>query len=433
MEPKNEPKKVNENKIIKVETTQKEELSNNSNDNTSKNIKVKNLNQFNKLELNNQHFQIIQQKSNLQENSEDIKQKKERIDDHKALSDKDIINFKNKSNNASTSQITLNEIKETGKKSRSQDQKETTYNYYKYNDNNQNVYSLLNNYYKDIDLNFKDKKASNPGKNFQLKNKFQEKANNTNNIPPNNYIYTYNYPFIPYFYYQNPYMNNNPNINSSFNFQDKSNSNQENAFNINNQINYHLSNNINYYNYNFNKNNFNHIKQKKKYKIENDEYKLYSINVDNIIKGTENRTTVMIRHIPNKYTYQNLQKEINIVCKDKYDFLYLPIDSDNNCNLGYAFINFINPLHIVNFYLAFKSRKWLCFNSFKECDFSFAKYQGKAELTSNFAKNINKIDDKRRIPMVFLIKNEPKIDLPKKYYEMIREHNSKYLNNINWI
>ena len=227
MEPKNEPKKVNENKIIKVETTQKEELSNNSNDNTSKNIKVKNLNQFNKLELNNQHFQIIQQKSNLQENSEDIKQKKERIDDHKALSDKDIINFKNKSNNASTSQIKLNEIKETGKKSRSQDQKETTYNYYKYNDNNQNVYSLLNNYYKDIDLNFKDKKASNPGKNFQLKNKFQEKANNTNNIPPNNYIYTYNYPFIPYFYYQNPYMNNNPNINSSFNFQDKSNSNQE--------------------------------------------------------------------------------------------------------------------------------------------------------------------------------------------------------------
>ena len=121
------------------------------------------------------------------------------------------------------------------------------------------------------------------------------------------------------------------------------------------------------------------------------------------------------------------------MCKDKYDFLYLPIDSENNCNLGYAFINFINPLHIVNFYLTFKSRKWLCFNSFKECDFSFAKYQGKAELTSNFAKNMNKSDDKRRIPMVFLIKNEPKIELPKKYYEMIREHNSKYLNNINWI
>ena len=121
------------------------------------------------------------------------------------------------------------------------------------------------------------------------------------------------------------------------------------------------------------------------------------------------------------------------MCKDKYDFLYLPIDSENNCNLGYAFINFINPLHIVNFYLTFKSRKWLCFNSFKECDFSFAKYQGKAELTSNFAKNMNKSDDERRIPMVFLIKNEPKIELPKKYYEMIKEYNSKYLNAINWI
>jgi len=108
MEPKNEPKKNNENKIIKVELIQKEELLNNSNENDSKNIKAKNISQYNKLEFNNQHFQIIQQKSNLQENSEDVKPTKDRIEDHKALSDKDIINFKNKSNNVSTSQIKLN-------------------------------------------------------------------------------------------------------------------------------------------------------------------------------------------------------------------------------------------------------------------------------------------------------------------------------------
>ena len=429
MEPKEEPKKIEENKNTKDEITKKEETYDSTNENITKNIKAKNTNNFYKLELNKQHFQIIQQKSNSPVNSIEKKETKERIDEHKALSDKDIINFKNKGISDNI-QMKFPEIKETVKKSRSQDLKETTNNYYKYNDNNQNVYSLLNSYYKDIDLNFKDKKANNPGKNFLLKNKFQEKTKQEN-IPynPNNYNYSYNYPFIPYFYYHNPYMNN-PNMYSSYNNQNISYQQSENAFNINNQINYHLSNNINYYNYNFQRNKF---KYRKNYTTENNEHQLYIINIDNILKGIENRTTVMIRHIPNRYSYQNLQDEINLVCKNNYDFLYLPIDSENNCNLGYAFINFINPLHIVNFYFAFKSRKWLYYNSLKECDLSFAKFQGKTELTSNFEKNMSKSDDKRRIPLIFEIKNPPKIELPKKYYEMVKEHKPEYLKDINWI
>ena len=429
MEPKEEPKKIEENKNTKDEITKKEENYDSTNENISKNIKAKNTNNFYKLELNKQHFQIIQQKSNSPVNSLEKKESKERIDEHKALSDKDIINFKNKGNSENI-QMKFPEIKETVKKSRSQDLKETTNSYYKYNDNNQNVYSLLNSYYKDIDLNFKDKKANNPSKNFLLKNKLQEKTKQEN-IPynPNNYNYSYNYPFIPYFYYQNPYMNN-PNMYSSYDNRNTSYQRPENAFNINNQINYHLSNNINYYNYNFQRNKFKH---RKNYTTENNEHQLYIINIDNILKGIENRTTVMIRHIPNRYSYQNLQDEINLVCKNNYDFLYLPIDSENNCNLGYAFINFINPLHIVNFYFAFKSRKWLYYNSLKECDLSFAKFQGKTELTSNFEKNMSKSDDKRRIPLIFEIKNPPKIELPKKYYEKVKEHKPEYLKDINWI
>ena len=429
MEPKEEPKKIEENKNTKDEITKNEETYDSTKENITKNIKAKNTNNFYKLELNKQHFQIIQQKSNSPVNSIEKKETKERIDEHKALSDKDIINFKNKGNSENI-QMKFPEIKETVKKSRSQDLKETTNNYYKYNDNNQNVYSLLNSYYKDIDLNFKDKKANNPGKNFLLKNKFQEKTKQEN-IPynPNSYNYSYNYPFIPYIYYQNPYMNN-PNMYSSYDNRNTSYQRPENAFNINNQINYHLSNNINYYNYNFQRNKFKH---RKNYTTENNEHQLYIINIDNILKGIENRTTVMIRHIPNRYSYQNLQDEINLVCKNNYDFLYLPIDSENNCNLGYAFINFINPLHIVNFYFAFKSRKWLYYNSLKECDLSFAKFQGKTELTSNFEKNMSKNDDKRRIPLIFEIKNPPKIELPKKYYEMVKEHKPEYLKDINLI
>ena len=104
----------------------------------------------------------------------------------------------------------------------------------------------------------------------------------------------------------------------------------------------------------------------------------------------------MIRHIPNKYTSQALLEELNTICKSKYDFFYLPLDAENECNLGYAFINFVHPLHIVHFYNIFKARKWNLYKSNKECDLSFAKFQGKAELTANLDKNMNKIEDKKK-------------------------------------
>ena len=436
MEPKDEPKKLIEKQNEEDKTIHNDETPINSTENSPKNIKSKSNNQYNKLELNQEHFQILQQKPPKQENDETKLNQKEIVNEHKALSDKDVINFKNNIEIKNTSPQ-IKEIKETYKKSRSQDNYQINYKYYNMNnDNNQNVYSLLNSYYKDIDLNFKDNKVKNPGKNFQLKNRFQESNsytpnNNTNdnNINNSQNNSQYNYPFMPYYYYPNLYYMNNNNQNNNFSYNnDKSNS--ENVLSINNHINYHLSNNINYYNYNFNRNKF---KQSNKYTNDNNEHKLYIINIENIIKGTENRTTVMIRHIPNRYSYQNLQDEINIVCKDKYDFLYLPIDSENNCNLGYAFINFINPLHIVQFYEMFKSRKWLYFNSFKECDLSFAKFQGKGALTSNFEKNGNKTIDKRKIPMLFEIKYPPKIDIPKKYFEMIKEYKADFLKEINWI
>jgi hypothetical protein len=55
------------------------------------------------------------------------------------------------------------------------------------------------------------------------------------------------------------------------------------------------------------------------------------------------------------------------------------------------------------------------------------------ELTSNFEKHINKSNDKRRVPLLFDIKQPPKIDLPKKYFEMIKKYKPEFLNDINWI
>ena len=141
----------------------------------------------------------------------------------------------------------------------------------------------------------------------------------------------------------------------------------------------------------------------------------------------------MIRHIPNKYTSEALLDELNTICKSKYDFFYLPLDNENECNLGYAFINFVHPLHIVHFYHIFKARKWNLYKSNKECDLSFAKFQGKAELTANLDKNMNKIEDKKKLPMVFETITSAKIDLEKKYADDIKKFQPDKIKNINWI
>ncbi len=296
------------------------------------------------------------------------------------------------------------------------------------NINNNNM--MMNNM-----LNINSNINLNNNKNFVKKSNYQMMANNNNNnnsnIMMNNMRNQIPQNSNPNFlYYQNP------NINNINNFFYNNNSQQymfpENAFsynntNINQSQNNHQNNNQNNWKDSEKKN-----KNKKKFK-DKIEQKLFVIDLDNIIKGTDERTTVMIRHIPNKYTSQTLLEELNMVCKNKYDFFYLPIDNDNDCNLGYAFINFINPLHIVHFYHIFKARKWKLYKSNKECDLTFAKFQGKSELTANLDKNMNKIEDKKKLPMVFEVMNPPKIDLEKKYYDEIKMNRSELLKSINWI
>jgi len=72
--------------------------------------------------------------------------------------------------------------------------------------------------------------------------------------------------------------------------------------------------------------------------------------IENIVNGLDERTTIMIKNIPNKYTQQMLLSTIDRSQRDNYDFFYLPIDFKNNCNMGYAFINFVDSIFIVDFF-----------------------------------------------------------------------------------
>ena len=77
------------------------------------------------------------------------------------------------------------------------------------------------------------------------------------------------------------------------------------------------------------------------------------------------------------------QNQTHIV--ELYDFFYLPIDFKNNCNMGYAFINFVDSIFIVDFFYQYDGTKWTQFNSDKICKITYGRIQGKKALENNFS------------------------------------------------
>ena len=169
-----------------------------------------------------------------------------------------------------------------------------------------------------------------------------------------------------------------------------------------------------------------------------------TIVLEKIISGIDNRTTLMIKNIPNKYSLKSFTDELAHKFKNKYDVFYLPIDySNNNSNLGFAFINFIHPLHIVEFYETFNCKKWKRFSSEKICELAYAKIQGKQNLISHFEKGVfMNCQAKDKKPLILdIIAPFPKITLNIKYKKLFKQtypnqsyhyHKSKQYITINY-
>ena len=147
------------------------------------------------------------------------------------------------------------------------------------------------------------------------------------------------------------------------------------------------------------------------------------IDIDLIIKGIDKRTTLMIKNIPNKYTINIFLDEINIEFKNKYDLFYLPIDYGNKCNLGFAFINFVDSFHIINFYDLYRGKKWKRFNSEKTCELLYAKIQGKKDLISHFEKGkVLSFNSEDKRPLILPTPNPlPNVILPFKFYNTFKK------------
>lgn len=87
----------------------------------------------------------------------------------------------------------------------------------------------------------------------------------------------------------------------------------------------------------------------------------------------------------------------------KYDFMYLRIDFANNCNVGYAFINFEDPFSIIEFVNAKAGRRWGCYHSDKIAEVSYATIQGRDCLVQKFRNSS---------VMLELPSFRPKVDSP---------------------
>lgn len=95
-------------------------------------------------------------------------------------------------------------------------------------------------------------------------------------------------------------------------------------------------------------------------------------------------TTVMLRNIPNKYNRDKLSAQLRTAGYGlEVDFIYMPIDFRNKCNVGYAFLNFRTHAACTRFAAEFHGQnsadKLPGFRSKKVCEVSEARYQGRQE------------------------------------------------------
>ncbi|KAK0710905.1 hypothetical protein B0H67DRAFT_493421 [Lasiosphaeris hirsuta] len=154
------------------------------------------------------------------------------------------------------------------------------------------------------------------------------------------------------------------------------------------------------------------------------------VDVTRIRDGIDVRTTIMLRNIPNKVDQTMLKKIVDESSWGKYDFMYLRIDFANDCNVGYAFINFVDvsfcPLScnakLINqlsslltslmfFVNARGNQRWNCFKSDKVAEISYATIQGKDCLVQKFRNSSVMLEMPHYRPKLYYTINGPRAEL----------------------
>lgn len=127
----------------------------------------------------------------------------------------------------------------------------------------------------------------------------------------------------------------------------------------------------------------------------------FRIDLETIHEGRDKRTTCMIKNIPNKYTQTMLMEMLDEHHKGQYDFVYLRMDFKNKCNVGYAFVNFIDYKVIPSFFSKINSKGWKKYKSNKIAELTYASIQGIENLIKKFKKSNIMCEQQEYRPKVY--------------------------------
>jgi hypothetical protein len=128
----------------------------------------------------------------------------------------------------------------------------------------------------------------------------------------------------------------------------------------------------------------------------------FRVDLDALRDGTELRTTVMLRNIPNRFSRETVLDDLLLGSgfQGRFDFLYMPMDLAARSNIGYAFINFTSALAVIDFYNIYHEHAWE--RTTKTCQVSFGRLQGKEALINQFKKRASEAQiPEKYLPLCF--------------------------------
>lgn len=124
--------------------------------------------------------------------------------------------------------------------------------------------------------------------------------------------------------------------------------------------------------------------------ITNKHFQKFDINTDAILRGEDERTSVMVRHLQGFCARRDFMVLFLDRCGlgSRYSFLYLPCRQHRNIQAGFAFVHFASPHDVLTLYNAVANGFWreVCGSSHtKSPAVSYARFQGHEDLVRHFS------------------------------------------------
>ena len=90
------------------------------------------------------------------------------------------------------------------------------------------------------------------------------------------------------------------------------------------------------------------------------DYSKYRIDLDKVRSGEDSRLTLMLKNIPNElifhsniitsFTQDQMLAILDSHIPNQYDFFYMPVDIETNCNLGFGYVSVTSSDSLLHLY-----------------------------------------------------------------------------------